>query len=320
LSEVNKGENIVAGMSIGGGKRENFFFCLLEHFPDQNRWFLTNLKQVRDESFDDSDRAITNWVNNYGLTKLVIDFPLSKPVCETCQIECPGTDKCSNESVVEVRQIIEELITIDTKNYKTHPKSYEKERLVDGQVNYSESVFSKKTDDHLLSKPFKRKLKKGFLPYWNRPLDVWIWKNYYDQLLNLFKVSYDSFGNTSLMLMSRFKYLLRHFPVDLRFYETDVRLCLLELFKSNIITKNHLINLNDLELSVFTKIEIIKCIENKLGIFIYQKDVETIAKNPKAFDSFLLAIAGQRELMDKVYDLPEWSLAQQANFIIPDFE
>lgn len=312
-------ENIVAGMSIGGGKRENFFFCLLEYFPDQKRWFLTHLKQVRDEGFDDSDRVVTQWVEDHGLKKLIIDFPLSKAPCETCQLDCPGTDKCPNESVIAVRDEIEELMRVDKEIYKAHPKTYEKERLIDGQVHYSESAFEKKTDEHMLSKQFKRKLKKGFLPYWNRALDVWIWKKYYDQLLNLFKVSYDSFGNTSLMLMARFKYLLRHIPVDLRFFETDVRICLLELLKANIITKNNIINLNDIEMSVFTKMEIIKRIEEKLGIFIYQKDVETIAKNPKAFDSFILAIAGQRVLLDKIYSAPEWSRAEQANFIIPSF-
>ena len=39
---------MTAGMSLGGGKRENFFFRLLEHFPKEDRWFLTSLKQVKD--------------------------------------------------------------------------------------------------------------------------------------------------------------------------------------------------------------------------------------------------------------------------------
>lgn len=312
-------ENIVAGMSIGGGKRENFFFCLLEYFPDQKRWFLTHLKQVRDEGLDDSDQAITHWVETHGLRKLIIDFPLSKPVCESCQLNCPGTDKCNNETVVAVNAEVESLLQEDLNLYQAHPKTYEKERLIDGQVHYSQAPFQKKTDDHLLSKSFKKKLKKGFLPYWNRPLDLWVWKNYYDQLLDFFKVSYDSFGNTSLMLMSRFKYLLRHFPVDLRFFETDVRICLLELLKAGIISKNQILNLNDIELSVFTKMEIIKRIEEKLGIFIYQGDVETIAKNPRAFDSFILAIAGQRVLLDEIYHAPKWSKAENANFVVPRF-
>lgn len=310
-------ENI-AGMSIGGGQRENFFLCVLEHFPTQNRWFLTSLKQVQDEA-SDSDLAITSWVEEFNLKKLIIDFPLTKAPCETCQLECPGTDKCSNEQVTAVRGQIDKLLKEDKQIYKTHPKTYEKERVIDNQVHHSRDVFHKNTDDHLLSKSFKRKLKKGFLPYWNRPVDVWVWKNYYDHLLDLFKVSYDSFGNSSLMLMSRFKYLLRHFPVELYFYETDVRICLIEMLRAGVIQKRQIENLADIEQGVLARLDIIKAIETHLGIFIYQKDVETIARKPRAFNSFILAISGQRLLMDKIYSMPSWSLAEQANFIVPEF-
>ncbi|MGK0367731.1 MAG: hypothetical protein ACI9QD_000869, partial [Thermoproteota archaeon] len=310
----------IAGMSIGGGKRENFFFCLLEHFPDQNRWFLTALNQVKDEEVSDSDEAIRSWIKEFDLKKLMIDFPLTKPPCELCQLECPGTEKCHNEVVVNVRTQIELLLSEDKENHDFHPKTYEREREVDNQVYYSRDEFFKESTDHMLSKSFKRKLKKGFLPYWNRPLDVWIWQKYYDQLLSLFKVSYDSFGNTSLMLMARFKYLLRHFPGDLAFFESDVRLTLLELYRSGIISKNHIMNLQDLEQAVFARLEIIKCIEDKLGIFIYEKDKQVIARKPRAFDSFLLAIAGQRELMNEIISIPKWTQAHNANFIIPHFD
>ena len=69
----------IAGMSLGGGRKENFFFCLLEFFKEKDRWFLTTLKQVRDEDKLDSDAAITHWVDNYQLKQIIVDFPLTKP-------------------------------------------------------------------------------------------------------------------------------------------------------------------------------------------------------------------------------------------------
>ena len=78
--------NSIAGMSLGGGKKENFFFCLLEFFKKDNRWFLTSLNQVKEESHLTQDEAITNWVESSSLKQLIVDFPLSKPPCETCDL------------------------------------------------------------------------------------------------------------------------------------------------------------------------------------------------------------------------------------------
>ena len=63
-------------MSLGGGRKENFFFCLLEFYADKNRWFLTSLKQVKDEEKLNRDEVITHWVDNYQLKKLVVDLSL----------------------------------------------------------------------------------------------------------------------------------------------------------------------------------------------------------------------------------------------------
>jgi len=39
----------VAGMSLKGGRKDNFYFCLLEHYPEKDRWFLRSLLHVKDE-------------------------------------------------------------------------------------------------------------------------------------------------------------------------------------------------------------------------------------------------------------------------------
>lgn len=315
---VGKSKSI-AGMSLGGGRRENFFFCLLEYFPDKGRWFLTSLRQVRDEEEMDRDEAITSWVDNYKLHQLVVDFPLTKPMCESCKLDCPGTTNCAHPVVQKVRSSMDDLLNEDKQLVDSNPKRYEQSRNDDDLVHHSRSALYKETSEHILSKAFKRKLKKGYLPYWNRPIDFWIWKHYYDQILSLFNISYDSFGNVSVMLMQRFHYLRRHLPRDLKMYESNARIVLIELYRAGIITKKRLRELEDLDMAALARVQTAKEIEKKLGVFIYEKDLELLAKNPKAFDSFLLALAGQSLLKNEVREIPLFDKEDDPMFISPIF-
>ncbi|MDP7321637.1 MAG: hypothetical protein QF441_13580 [Bacteriovoracaceae bacterium] len=311
--------NSIAGMSLGGGKKENFFFCLLEFFKKDNRWFLTSLNQVKEESHLTQDEAITNWVESSSLKQLIVDFPLSKPPCETCDLVCPGIDLCHHPVVNNIQKRINSILNEDLKHIKENPKKYEQERRDDSLVHYGRSVLDKDTCEHILSKSFKRKLKKGFVPYWNRPIDFWIWLNYYDQMLKTFNISYDSFGNVSVMLLHKFHYLLRHLPRDLQIYESNTYIALIELYRANIITKKHLIELQDMNVCTLARVRVAKAIEKKLNIFIYSKDLELISKHPKAFDSFVLAVVGKSLILDRTKKVPELGVKDDSRFIIPSY-
>ncbi|MCT4641462.1 MAG: hypothetical protein N4A33_04135 [Bacteriovoracaceae bacterium] len=308
----------IAGMSLGGGQKENFFFCLFEYFEKEKRWFLTSLKQVRDEEKLDRDEVITNWINNYSLKRLVVDFPLTKPLCETCSLDCPGVKHCHHPVINNINRILNDLLDIDTKMRDENPKRYEQEREVSNQVS-KRAVITKGSCDHMLSKSFKRRIKKGFIPYWNRPVDLWVWQYYYDEILNYFNTSYDSFGNISLMLMNRFHYLLRHFPSDLNLYESNTYIILIELLKAKVIAKRDIDNLKDLETSAITRVKIAKAIEKKLDLFIYTKDLELIAKNIKAFESFLLAVSGYCLVLKQTRQVDKYGQKESANLIAPIF-
>lgn len=303
-----------------GGRRDNFFFCLLDHFEESDRWFLKSLLQVKDdEEVETGDDAIRSWIEKYQIDNLVIDFPLSKPACHDCKLDCPGINKCTVEEVVFVREESSRILAADQALFEKNPKLYERERNEDDLVNFSRDIFEKWPVDNLLTKPFKRRLKKGFLPYWNRSLDFWIWCYYHDQILNLFNTSFDSFGSTSLMVVSRFSYMKRHFPKRLSMHEANINLTLIELIRSKVISVKDIKNTTDLELGVEAKVNIIKKIEKKLNIFIYEHDLEVLVRNQRAFDSFLLAIAGQRKLIDRLVELPKWTNPQVTNFILPIF-
>lgn len=310
----------VAGMSLGGGRKENFFLSLLEYFPEKKRWFLKSLHQVKDEEIDDRDEIITAWVETYGLKQMVVDFPLSRPPCEeSCLPNCAGAKSCPRHSVIAVREEMEQLLVEDSNLHKANPKKYEQERNTADEIDYSKNILKKNTDEHMLSRSFKRKLRKGFTPYWHRPIDFWVWKNYYDQLLDVFKISYDSFGNVSFMLLTRLNYLLRHLPHDLKMYESDINICLLELYRAKIVSKSVLLQLFDLDLACSAREQIVMNIEDHMGIFIYENDLDTIIKNSQAFESFLLSVIGQRMLMNGLREIPVWGNSDGGNFIVPSF-
>lgn len=313
-------EHRVAGLSMKGGRKDNFYFCLLDHFEESNRWFLKSVLQVKDDDeVQDGDDAIRSWIEKYEIDNLVIDFPLTRPACYDCELECPGISKCPVPEVEYVRNQAQDILDKDMELLEKHPKGYERDRNIDDLFDYSRDIFDKWPVEHLLSRSFKRRLKKGFLPYWNRPLDFWIWCFYHDQLLKLFKTTFDSFGNTSLMVVSRFSYMKRHFPKNLSMHEANVNLILIELIRSKVLLVKNIVNMSDLELGVEARLDIIKKIESKLNIFIYDHDLDILVKNPRAFDSFLLAIAGQRKLLNQIINPPEWTDPLKTNFILPAF-
>ncbi len=302
-----------------GGRNDNFFFCLIEYYPDSERWFLKSLLPVKEEEAENDDEALRVWIENFQVKQLVVDFPLSRPECYHCDLACPGATSCPVESVKTTREKINHLLNEDLEMIKKNPKKYEQERNKSDEVVFNRNIFEKETHHHLLSRSFKRRLKKGFIPYWNRSLDFFIWKYYYDQILEMFNTSFDSFGNTSLMTLSRFNYIKRHFPKDLELFEANAHIITIELLRSKIILKKDVELISDIDLGIEARIDTIKKIETHLNIFIYNHDLDILVRNPRAFDSFLLALSGQNILQNKNVALPDWTKPNETRFIIPQF-
>ena len=309
----------IAGMSMKGGRKDKFFFCLLEYFPEHSRWALKSLLQLKDESGIDREDVVRNWIEKFEVHNLVVDFPLSQPACHTCELDCPGISSCPVPQVKEINELIAELISEDQRLSEENPKKYEQKRNTDDEVDFTRDIFHKESHEHILSRSFKRRLKKGYLPYWNRPVDLWVWNFYYDQLLDLFNSSYDSFGNTSLMIQSRFSYLKRHFPKELRLYESFGPVILIELLRAGVIQKRHIQNFNDIEMGIDTRVDLIKKIEKSANLFLYDHDFEVLIKNPHAFDSFLLALSGMQAQSGKSREMPKWTMPEETSFLVPNF-
>ncbi|MBT6325791.1 MAG: hypothetical protein HOJ35_07465 [Bdellovibrionales bacterium] len=312
--------NNIAGMSIKGGKFDNVFLSLLEYYPDRKRWFLKSLLQVKDSEVGTRNDVIKDWTQKYNIKDLVSDIPLTYPPCFNCKLECPGENNCQVKSVRISQEILLKTLAEDESLNTLGPKEYERKRNTDDEYVHDKNVFHKKTLDPILSKSFKRRLKKGISPHWNRPIDLWVWFEYYDQMLDLFNISFNSFGSTSLMTLFRFSYLKRHFPEDLTLYEGNVFIAYIELLRNGIISKSSLQNINHFEYGYDSRLEILESIEKKLKIFIYENDYEVLLKSNQAFNSFILSLIGRSLHLKKVKKIDEQFQSEGFNFVIPSFK
>lgn len=310
----------IAGMSLRGGQKDRFYLCLIEYYPKSHRWFLKSLLPAKDEPESSGDLVIRKWIENYQLKQLVLDCPLTTPICNLCALECPGANQCPEISIKEVRRRIEKILEEDETRIKKNPKKYEYERNESDLFDLNRDVLSKFPHQHILSRSFKRRLKKGIIPYWNRGLDLWVWLNYYDQLLDLFNLTFDSFGNSSLMQFFRLSYLKRHFPKSLILFEGNIYLAMIELLRAQIISQKDIVSLTCHDQKIESRLNIITKIEKGLAIFIYDNDLEILVKSTHAFNSFLLALTGRQIHQNSTKDIPIWAQGTDTNFIVPSFQ
>ena len=119
------------------------------------------------------------------------------------------------------------------------------------------------------------------------------------------------------MLINRFEYLKRHLPESVSLWESDTRLVLLELLISKYIKERYLRGLGQLDEAHLSRKAIIKNIESAYNLFIYEKDQEVLENDPRAFDSFLLALAGVFRQQSQTHELPDWAFGSD-NFIVPN--
>ena len=64
----------------------------------------------------------------------------------------------------------------------------------------------------------------------------------------------------------------------------------------------------DVHEGAIARMEIVKKIEEHLQVFIYKQDLETIVTFPRAFNSFLLSVAGKKLLEENQLNVSEIAL------------
>ena len=140
---------------------------------------------------------------------------------------------------------------------------------------------------------------------------------FYDQMLKGFKLFFDSFGHSSMMIINRFKYIKNLLGPSYSFYESNINVVLIQLLKSQIINRNDLNGLRFLdETTIEDKKSLVLSLENNLNLFAYESDILDLILDPKMVHAFLLAISGKAQVENNILELPEWC---EEDFIIPTF-
>ncbi|MDH4468031.1 MAG: hypothetical protein QE271_08235 [Bacteriovoracaceae bacterium] len=294
----------IGGASLSTGKWEDTYFCALHFFPDQKRWAVKSL-----QTLSQSQDLVPI---DPPLSALVVDLPLT-------HVLCPHGHALNAKSVSEIKQKLNKLLDEDAMFAKTHPKKYEQERKRDELIDFKKNLLEQKTSSAQLSLPFKRKLKKGFAPHLHRPIDAWVWLHYFDAMHLAFGVTFDSFGHVSVPLLQRFSIFREQLGIKTEIAETNYWILLLELYRADIISKKQLLFERKGSEGASFRGHVVEQLESELGLFIYEQDFNILVKNPRAFASFLFAVAGLRRQQADLYQLPKWSLEQSEHFFVPHF-
>lgn len=308
----------VAGVYFYGGKASQFIACVFEYFGPGNRWVLDNLyfSSNTEKCFSGS---FDTWAKENKITDLVVNFPVDQTYCHSCQLECPGESDCPQKGVLQIKGVIDDILNKDQSFEKSNPKEYERKRNKEEEVIPRYVPFEKGKENKLLTKGLRKRLRKGYTPYWNRPIDVFVWLNYYDELSQIFNYSYDSYGHTSLMTVKRFDYLKKHLR-DISVWESNIQIGLLELLRYEILGHEDLYGLKFVdEFSVSLRKNIVSKIEQNLNIFIPNEDSAVLTFDPKAINALILSLAGLAKVQNQILQLPNWCKNAHPSFIVPTY-
>lgn len=308
-----------AGISLTSSKNDDFYLTYFEKMEGDTSRFKLHLKDQHDSEGNTHDLILVKHLKDTKIKTAIFDFPLTKSLCFACTLTCPGSELCPQEPIRKVREIIDSLLEEDAKIYKSNPKKYEVDRKSDDIIDWESDLLAKRTDEHVLSKAFKRRLKRGLSPYANRPIDFWVWQHYYDAYLSAFQTSFDSFGDVSFIHLAYYEYWQKHLPKDLILKETAPQLVLLELYRAEFIDKKQLLTLSDIHQAPLSRLDIVRALSHRLHLVITETQLDKLVRHPRAFTSFILAISGIKLDSHRFYDLPRYTEPEKTHFFVPYF-
>lgn len=87
---------------MSGGRTDKACLAVLEHFPKENRLFLTRLfDKLKTEDNWSADQKIHETISQYRSENcsLAFDVPLQLPKCLRCHLVCPGYEVCNEAEI-----------------------------------------------------------------------------------------------------------------------------------------------------------------------------------------------------------------------------
>lgn len=90
------------GVSLGGGKSLRTHIAVLDHYPHEDKLFLSHLvRDICEEGLQTSDTVLIDIMKELGedCRWVGINAPLSPPKCLRCRLVCPGAEDCGEEEI-----------------------------------------------------------------------------------------------------------------------------------------------------------------------------------------------------------------------------
>lgn len=90
------------GLSLLGGKNERTSFVVLDYYPEHEKVFLKIIiEKIGSDDSTSGDQKLFELISEYSSQSesITFDVPLQLPVCLTCELKCPGYEKCKEPSL-----------------------------------------------------------------------------------------------------------------------------------------------------------------------------------------------------------------------------
>jgi len=122
-------------------------------------------------------------------------------------------------------------------------------------------------------------------PYTVRPEDIML-----KQKFKNIEIQSEALGSNLAPLTARIRYISKNLSTY-RFYETNINLILFNIIKDLNLPSQYILKYKNIIVGLRIRKSIIKSIEERDYIFMYDKDFEETQKNINLFEAFILAVS-----------------------------
>ncbi|MBL7715096.1 MAG: hypothetical protein JNL01_06470 [Bdellovibrionales bacterium] len=249
------------GLNLSGAKNQKTSVAALEYYPNQKKVFLLDIHDRVPQAPDQtSDQALLELLDELkapqpGKTLLTFDTALSLPPCVTCEKKCPMPEKCVVPSVKWMR-------VLSKKMRKSHFLRDEGVRVLE------------------------------FTPYTQRPVELWLRYEVLPELPEPYRFEVDeALGGSRGPLVARLNFLQKHLK-NFDHCEAHPKLSTSILAYEFGASKRLITAYRRLEEGAQARQELIEIFADRLGLFVYDRDLRKLSLSLASFDAFVCAVTG----------------------------
>ena len=246
------------GLDLSGARNQKTTIAVLEYYPKEEKIFLLDIHSgIGAEKKKSGDEVLIDLVSELrtSSTVLAANVPLTFPPCSPCKRKsCSSQDKCTHPPVKWMRETVRKA--------------------------------ARRTGSR--SKPALPKT-RGFTPYTQRPVELWVRYNVFPALKPDFHFDIDeTLGGNRAPLTARMGYLRPRLK-GVSLIEAWPKLTLAVLAEEIGLERRFMTSYRHLEKGIHSRGRLLEALADSCGIFIYERDPRKLADSLAAFDALLCA-------------------------------